>query len=219
MRIRILVVAALLMLQTVAMAETRYVTDKIEIMLREGKGMEHKIIGVARSNDPVEVLTIEGEYAQIRLGSGLEGWVLARYLSPAIPKPMVIANLSNEIEQTREKLKNAQQELVRLGDEKKTLEASQSALEKKVQELTAENKDIRAGCADFIALREDHAKLSAELKNARTTLSDLSAENEELRENTRLMWFIFGSAAVLSGFIIGMYLQSLRLRRRRQINF
>jgi hypothetical protein len=52
MRIRILVVAALLMLQTVAMAETRYVTDKIEIMLREGKGMEHKIIGVARSNDP-----------------------------------------------------------------------------------------------------------------------------------------------------------------------
>jgi hypothetical protein len=70
-----------------------------------------------------------------------------------------------------------------------------------------------------VKLRDDHEKLKAEIKSTRETLASLTAENEDLRESTRLMWFIFGAAAVLSGFLIGMYLQSLRNKKRRQINY
>lgn len=220
MRDILIVVAVFWIAQSAVVgAETMYVTDKIEIMLREGRGMEHRIVGVARSNDPVEVIATEGEYAQIRLSNGQEGWVLSRYLTASLPKTMVIENLTKELEQIREKLKTAQQDAARLAEEKKGLEVARAALEKKVQELAAESKEIKEGCADFIALRDSHAKLADELKALQKTAAQLSAENRELRENTNLMWFIFGAGAVLSGFVIGMYLQGLRARRRSQIKF
>ena len=219
MRMLFLVGMMLLTLHGIVHAEFMYVTDKIEIVIREGKGMEYKIIGVARSNDKLEVLSTEGEYANIRLANGTEGWVLSRYLTQTLPKPMMITSLSADIDQFKEKLKSAQDESTRLKDEKASLENSKQLLEKKLQGFESENQEIRTGCADFVKLRDDHEKLKTEMKSTRESLASLTAENEDLRENTRLMWFIFGAAAVLSGFVIGMYLQSLRSKKRRQISF
>jgi len=219
MRMLFFVGVTLFVLHGIVHAEFMYVTDKVEIVIREGKGMEYKIVGVARSNDKVEVLNTEGEYANIRLASGTEGWVLSRYLTETLPKNMMITGLSGEIEQFKEKLKSAQDESSRLNDEKNSLENTRQMLEKKLLALEAENQEIRTGCADFVKLRDDHEKLKTEMKSTRESLASLTVENEDLRENTRLMWFIFGAAAVLSGFVIGMYLQSLRNKRRRQISF
>ncbi|MCX8044689.1 MAG: TIGR04211 family SH3 domain-containing protein [Desulfobacterota bacterium] len=217
---RIVVGAALAaFIVAVASAETLYVTDKMEILVREGKGMEHKIIGIARSNDPVEVLATEGEYAQVRLANGLEGWVLSRYLTTALPKTKVIENLRGELEQIKERLKQAQDDNARLAEEKKGLEAARTALDKRVQELTAENSEIRKGCADFIALRDQHTTLTAEMAQMQTRLRELTAENESLRDTTRLVWFIVGAGAVVSGFVVGVVLQGLRMRRRKSLSF
>lgn len=211
--------AVMLMLPVFAGAETMYITDKIEVVLRDGKGMEYKIVGVARSNDKVEVLSTEGEYANIRLSNGVEGWLLSRYLTQSLPKSAVITTLTSDMDQAKEKHKTAQEEIIKLNEEKASLANTKQALENKIKNLENENQEIKTGCADFVKLRDDHEKLKAEMKSNRETAATLTVENEDLRENTRLMWFIFGAAAVLSGFLIGMYLQSLRNKRRRQISF
>jgi len=202
-----------------ARAETLYVTDRVEIVLRDGKGMEHKIVGVARSDDPVEALSTEGEYTFVRLGTGTEGWVLTRYLTASPPKKAVITQLTEEIRQLKKKNEQTRNDLARLADEKREIVTARQSLEKRLQELSAENREIKSGCADFVALRDKHATMIVEMKDAKKTIGDLTAENEQLRENTRLMWFIFGAGAVLSGFAIGMYLQSLRNKKRRSFSF
>jgi len=209
----------LLLAPAFAGAETMYVTDKLEVAVRDGKGMEYKILGVARSDEKVDVLDTEGEYANIRLPGGVEGWMLSRYLTRTLPKTEMLEKLAEDKDQIREKQASALDEINKLKGEKESLEETQQMHERKIKSLDDEYAELKSGCSDFVALRTNYERLQAEMKSNRETLATISAENAELRENTRLMWFIFGSASVLSGFIIGMYLQSLRNRRRRQISF
>ncbi len=68
-----------------AFAETRYVSDKLEITMRSGKSTSHGIVRMLRSGTPVEVLETDNKtgYSHIRTRSGKEGWVLSRFLMNA----------------------------------------------------------------------------------------------------------------------------------------
>ncbi len=44
-------------------AETMYVIDRLEVAVRANKGVEHAIVAVVRTDEKIEVLSTEGEYA------------------------------------------------------------------------------------------------------------------------------------------------------------
>ena len=75
-------VSCLLILSGNAVAETRYVSDTLEITMRSGKGTSFGITRMLRSGTPVEVLNVDKKsgYTQVRTNSGKEGWVLSRFL-------------------------------------------------------------------------------------------------------------------------------------------
>ena len=75
-------VSCLLVLSGNAVAETRYVSDTLEITMRSGKGTSFGITRMLRSGTPVEVLNVDKKsgYTQVRTNSGKEGWVLSRFL-------------------------------------------------------------------------------------------------------------------------------------------
>ena len=62
------------------LAETKYVTDQFEIMLRTGQSVQHEILRQLKSGTQVTVLESNYEYSRVRTASGKEGWVLTRYL-------------------------------------------------------------------------------------------------------------------------------------------
>ena len=61
-----------------AQAESRYVSDKLEITLRSGKGNSYSITRMLSSGTQVEVLEVDKSkgYSKIRTKSGKEGWRL-----------------------------------------------------------------------------------------------------------------------------------------------
>ena len=65
-----------------AVAETRYVSDVLEITMRSGKGTSFGITRMLRSGTAVQVLEVDKKsgYTQVRTKSGKEGWVLSRFL-------------------------------------------------------------------------------------------------------------------------------------------
>ena len=77
-----ILVSCFLMLAGNAVAETRYVSDTLEITMRSGKGTNFGITRMLRSGTPVEVLEVDKKsgYTQVRTKSGKEGWVLSRFL-------------------------------------------------------------------------------------------------------------------------------------------
>jgi SH3 domain protein len=208
----LLTAAVLFVLPAFAFAETMYITDRVEASVRSGKGLAtgSKVLGAVRTGDTVEVLAKDDEYANVRLANGTEGWLHMRYLTAAPPM---------DVEKLKEKNKSVQEELNRLREEKAGLETLRNQQALKIQETGAAFEALKAGCADFIKVRTEIEKAQQAVAAHKEIIAQLTKENEYLAQNTRLMWFIFGAAAVLCGFIIGMWLQSLRNRRRPKISF
>ena len=77
-----LVLALSLVLVTTAIAETRYVSDRLEIQMRTGKGTQFRILRMLPSGAALEVLKTDKEsgYTRVRAPGGVEGWVLSRLL-------------------------------------------------------------------------------------------------------------------------------------------
>jgi SH3 domain protein len=64
-----------------AAAQTRYVTDQLEITLRAGAGNGYRIVAMLPSGERLQVLEQNEEWTRVRTGEGRQGWVLSRYLS------------------------------------------------------------------------------------------------------------------------------------------
>jgi SH3 domain protein len=96
MTARLVVLCLLAFAATAADAQTRYVSDRLEVTLRTGTSTQHSIVRMLPSGTRLEVLETEpaSGYARVRTADGVEGWVLSRYLmdQPAAREQLAAAN-------------------------------------------------------------------------------------------------------------------------------
>src|SRR4029453_15472126 len=76
--------AASLSAALLAWPETLYVSDQFEVPPRTGMTTEHAILRMLPSGTAVEMLETNKEqgYTRVRTASGVEGYMLSRYLMP-----------------------------------------------------------------------------------------------------------------------------------------
>jgi hypothetical protein len=89
-----------------AAAETVYVIDKLQVVLRaerDGAGVKPLETGAA-----LEVLQRDERFVRVRDKAGAEGWIEARYVSPELPARAQLAKLQEELNKTRAQLAEAQ---------------------------------------------------------------------------------------------------------------
>ena len=202
-----------------AAAETMYVTDVFTVTVRSGKGNSHRIIKMLKSNQNVNVLTVEGDYAKVSFDDGSEGWMLKRYLTAETPKPVVIQRLQRQVERLQSSVGDMTEKLRFLKDKNKSLETADNENRKKIALFEKQYEDLKLSCADFLKLKDEHEKLKRAMEKREKDTFRIVQENRELKKKSSLLWFLAGSFAVLAGFIIGLTLQNLRGRRKRSISF
>jgi hypothetical protein len=69
------------MMLAAALASPQFVQAS-SLKLRAGPSASAKVVGTLTINSPVEVLTTTGEFAQVRVSNGSEGWVSTSFLAP-----------------------------------------------------------------------------------------------------------------------------------------
>jgi SH3 domain protein len=69
-----------------AAAQEMYVTDRLEITLRSGPGVDFKILAMIPSGTALTRLEEANRWARVQTADGTEGWVVTRYLSSEPPK-------------------------------------------------------------------------------------------------------------------------------------
>ena len=209
-------VSCLLILSGNAVAETRYVSDTLEITMRSGKGTSFGITRMLRSGTPVEVLNVDKKsgYTQVRTNSGKEGWVLSRFLmkGQAARERLATAekNLA-ELELENRKLTTA---MATLKEEKGTLESNLSTLEGESRGVSQELAEIRRTASSALAIDSENKDMKGRMVSLERQLQTVQQENETLKDRTARDWFMVGAAVVLLGIIVGLIIPKIRCRKK-----
>ncbi len=197
--------------------ESAYVTDRLEVYLRAGKGIKYKILRQVRSGTPLTVLAKDPKsgYSRVRLRDGTEGWILTRYLSPE-------PSARWQLKQAREKLERLSRENARLKEELETLKSQQGSLTTEKQNLTrrsaqleAELQQIRHAAAHAMEIQEERNRLRGRVAELERRLHQLQLENQALSHDRSQRWFLIGAGVLAGGILAGLLLPRLTWRRRR----
>ncbi len=109
--------------------------------------------------------------------------------------------------------------MLKLHEFVKTLEKTKKEQGKRIRSIEKDYNDLKTDSADFLKLKKEQKNLEKQMKQNSQRLSRTIEENRELKKQIKIKWFIAGGAAVLIGFILGMYLQRLRNEKRRHLSF
>ena len=137
---------------SVVQAETMYVRDILKITMRAGRGVEYKILEVLESGQEVEVLSIDDEWANVRLQNGKEGWVSGKYLASEKTSSLILKRI-----QEKESLLGAQISVLRgenakLKDEVKGLDRQLAESRQNLFEIKKTYENLKSSSGVYIQL-------------------------------------------------------------------
>jgi SH3 domain protein len=189
--------------------------------MREGQGNEYKIIKTLRSGTPVEVIEEQEQYLRVRTEAGDEGWVLKRYITPEIPKPIIIAGLKGKIEKLKATIEKLEKEktsikddlnatkkdhTVKAGDLEKSLSDKNneiSALTKQLQDTNRKYNIFVEASKDVVSVVNERDMLNKENKDLTIERDKLRTENDNLIEKRMIYWFLAGAGVFFFGWMSG----------------
>ena len=211
-----LVLALSLGLITTAIAETRYVSDRLEIQMRTGKGTQFRILRMLPSGTALEVLKTDKEsgYTRVRAPGGVEGWVLSRLLmndQAARDKLAEAEKTLARLELENRKLNAAFDELQ---NEKGSTDQERSRLNKDNRKLSQELEEIRRTASSALAIDAENDELKSRIVAYERQAQTLQQENEGLKDRTARDWFMVGAGVVILGMVIGLIIPRIRWRKK-----
>jgi len=202
-------------------ADTRYVSDKLIISVRDGQNQDDNVLGYIRTGTAVDVLEEKGRYLRIKTEDGLEGWVQTQYIISEKPKGRIIEDLRNEINDLNKKIEFSKNEQGSLSDKllvtKQIYEVRIKELE---QELNINQKNTAKAKNELIELNKKYKKLLSKSENAdelirklekskkldsklKTEISNLKKDSQNPLKSSIIKPFLAGAGVFFVGFILG----------------
>jgi SH3 domain protein len=194
---------------------TRYVSDELEITMRTGQGVKFGIIKMLQSGSKLELLeTDPAGYSKVRTDSGVEGWVLTRYLTNSasarnqlIASEQKVANLELELAKSKEEILALSSQNTDAGSENMTLKET-------AQRLSKELDDLRRTASNAVALDNENRLLKEKLQQIDHEMQSIIIENSALKDNSTKNWFLIGAAVLFGGILLGLILPRLRFQKK-----
>ena len=186
-----LTVVLLAMLPLTAVAETAYVTDNLRLGLHQSADTSDRAFRMLDSGQALEVLYRDGNYANVQLPNGMQGFVKAAYLVSDKPARLIVAETIAERDALRDELNATKEALAEPA-------AAIAALESRRDELSASLAGAQAQVADLQQQNES-----------------LSGLQERYKGSLPLSWVVVALAVVLiAGFLLGNWWVDHRIRKR-----
>ena len=202
-------------------ADTRYVSDRLIISVRDGQNQNAAVLGYIETGEPVDVLEEKEDLLRIRTEDLIEGWVRAKYIDSEKPKVLIIENLENEIKALNKNIKTVKNEQDSVSNTlSKTKKMYQEEIEELKEEVNINQKFAAKAKSDFIQLNKKYTNLLKHSKNTEGLIgeveklkklnAELNTEVKSLRKDqknplksNRIQSFIAGAGVLLFGFILG----------------
>ncbi len=212
-----LAVPLLLLAAFAAQADTRYVSDQLEITLRAGESTRYKIIRMLPSGTALDVLSVnEGnDYARVRSEDGTVGFVLQRQLQEEPVARTRLTEMEARLAELQQQPDALSARLAALQSEHADLNSRYQALERDKQRIEQEYATIRHASANVLDITSDRERLRIQVAELTRERADLQQENRDLKNQSDQRWFMIGASVLAGGVLLGLVLPHLRLRQRK----
>ncbi|MGA8205129.1 MAG: TIGR04211 family SH3 domain-containing protein [Woeseiaceae bacterium] len=199
-----------------AAAETVWVSDQFEVMLRTGPNTSNAIERMLPSGAALEVLERDDDagYAKVRTAAGTEGWVLTRYLMNEPSAREQLAALTKRLTNANAEGSSLTSQLGAIRGEYDSAQQQIATLEKDKKKLEEELAEIKRTAANVLSINDQNKDLRDQLAAAEIRADTLEQQNRELTAQTTRYWFMTGAAVLLVGVLLGIWLPRVRWQRR-----
>ncbi len=213
-----LVLAVCLVCSSWAHAQsTQYVSDVVHVPVRSGAGNQYRIIfSNLRSGAAVTVLSQSegGEWSQIRLASGTEGWVPSQYLTAKPTAGMQLENAQARLATATNRIAALEEELATMKREHGELSGLTAQQQSEGEACAEELKNLKVLSAGAVNLNERHRDLLAKYEMMQTERDSLRAENDQLKADRTVSQWLFGAGLLFAGMVLMLVLPALKPAKR-----
>jgi len=211
-----LILALLIGLVTTATADTRYVSDRLEIQMRTGKGTKFRIMRMLPSGTAVEVLETDQEngYTRVRAPGGVEGWVLTRVLMKGRAARDKLADAEKRLARLELENRKLNSSFENLKKEKGGTDQELSKFDKQNRKLSQELEHIRRAASSSLAIDAENRELKSRIVAYERQVQSLQQENSGLKDRTARDWFMVGAGVIILGMVIGLIIPRIRWRKK-----
>lgn len=192
----------------VACAQTLYVSDEFEIMLRSGPTIQNKILETLKSGVQLEVLQAEvgNGYSEVQTSSGKTGFVLTRYLSPNPSARNRVAYLENQLNLLRSKPAELSSLLAKSQEDNKELISQNADISEQLSAVSKDLERIKSVSADAVNIASQNERLEGEVQELLLQLDELRISNEDLMDQSSRTQMMIGGGLVFLGLLLGWIL-------------
>lgn len=197
-------------------AETLYVTDNLDIMVRSGKSSTHRIIGTLKSGKPVTILSKDAAsgYSNVKYGNNRQGWVLTRLLSRSKAAKTRLASAEFALGKLQASHKITLAELQTLKGLKSDLNSQAADLQKQNSTATRELEKLKKTSANAVQTLQERDQLQQRVVTIERELGALKRENNVLKNNSAQDWFLVGAGVLFLGLLLGFLLPKISWRKK-----
>ena len=210
------VTLASLALAGAVFAETRYVTDELEVTMRSGQSTRNNIVRMVKSGTALEVLEDSSDtgYSLVRLPSGTEGWILSRFLVDQPVARNVLPDVQRRYAALMESSKSTTAKLSASSSSLGEIEKERDSLRSENEQLAKELHEVREKAADVLNIDKQNSGLRKRVTTLEGENDQLRILNGELSNRRTLEWFMAGGGVLFVGLLLGLILPRIRWRRR-----
>lgn len=197
-------------------AESRWVSDQFEVMLRTGPSTNNAIELMVDSGTELEVLDTDADagYTRVRTGGGTEGWVLSRYLMTEPSARQQLETLTQQLTSATAQGSSMGSQLSAIRGEYESATRQIRQLEQEKSSLQSQMDEITQKAANTLAIDRQNQNLQQQLTDMEIKVSILEQENETLSGQTTRNWFITGALVLFGGVLLGLILPRMKFQRR-----
>lgn len=179
-------------------AEKRYVSEDLSTYVHSGPGTNYRIVGTLNAGEPVELLSEDNKFAQVKDAKGRSVWLPLDQLSNIPSMKTRIPELEAENQKLRQQLDN--------------IDNTWNTRTAEMQQRVANNDSA------LTQLKTENEKLKNELIKAGKKLEIAEVNLDDRRRELILQWFMYGGGVAGAGLIFGLILPHLIPRRKKHNN-
>lgn len=205
-----------LLMPVAALAESAWVSDQFEVLIRTGPSTENAIQMMLNSGTQLEVLERDEAtgYSRVRTPGGTEGWVLTRYLMSEPSAREQLERLSSQLTSATTRGSSLDSQLQAVRSEYESSQKNIASLESEKNAMEAELAEIKRTAANVLSINQQNKELREQLVNADVRIESLEQENRDLASQTNRYWFMSGGLVLVVGIVLGLWLPRIRWQRR-----